>query len=364
VSSISQQQKKSAVARWLLAGVVIIIVQILLGGITRLTGSGLSITEWKPIMGILPPLNENEWQIAFDKYKQIAQYQYLNAHFELSDFKQIFMWEWLHREWARVVLSFVFIIGFIYFFVKNYFDKKMVFPFVILFILGGLQGAIGWIMVKSGLNDTDLYVSHIRLAIHFMAALVLLCYTLWFALMLLVPAEKRIYNKNFFLFTMITIGLLAIQLTYGAFMAGLKAATTAPSWPSVNGQWLPGDFHTYGNQTYQGITQYLSHPIAVHFMHRTLAYVLTGLIIAWYLVAGKYARRQRGSLVGSARKWPLILVILQVILGVLTVLNATNTMAGHFGTFEYLAEAHQLVAMFLLLAMLVNLYGIRNKAGA
>lgn len=362
MSQISYEQKQKAVARWLLAGVGIIIVQILLGGITRLTGSGLSITEWKPIMGVLPPLSENDWQIAFDKYKQIAQFKYLNAHFTLSDFKQIFMWEWLHREWARVVLSLVFIIGFVYFFVKNYFDKKMVFPFVILFILGGLQGAIGWIMVKSGLNDTDLYVSHIRLAVHFIAALVLLCYTLWFALMLLVPEHRKTANKRFFRFTVIVIALLGIQLTYGAFMAGLKAATAAPTWPSVNAQWLPGDFHSYGNRTYSGLTQYLSHPIAVHFMHRTFAYLLTGLIIAWFFVAGKYAGK--GSLLERARKWPLLLVILQVLLGIFTVLSATNTIAGHFGTFEYLAEAHQLVAMFLLVAMVVNLYGVRPKTNA
>lgn len=362
VSQISYEQKQKAVARWLLAGVGIIIVQILLGGITRLTGSGLSITEWKPIMGVLPPLSENDWQIAFDKYKQIAQYKYLNAHFTLSDFKQIFMWEWLHREWARVVLSFVFIIGFVYFFAKNYFNKKMVFPFVILFILGGLQGAIGWIMVKSGLNDTDLYVSHIRLAVHFIAALVLLCYTLWFALMLLVPERRKTASKPFFRFTVIVIALLGIQLTYGAFMAGLKAATAAPTWPSVNAHWLPGDFHSYGNRTYSGLTQYLSHPIAVHFMHRTFAYLLTGLIIAWFFVAGRYAGK--GSLLEGARKWPLVLVILQVLLGIFTVLNATNTIAGHFGTFEYLAEAHQLVAMFLLMAMVVNLYGIRPKVNA
>ena len=358
---VSEDHKKKAVARWLLLGVGILIVQILLGGITRLTGSGLSITEWKPIMGVLPPLNANDWQVAFDKYKQIAQFQYLNAHFTLSDFKGIFMWEWLHREWARVVLAGAFAIGFIYFLAKNYFDKKMVLPFIILFIIGGLQGAIGWIMVKSGLNDTDLYVSHIRLAVHFMAALVLLCYTLWFALMLRVKNEQRIYSNGFFFFTLITIGLLAVQLTYGAFMAGLKAATSAATWPSINGEYVPGGFNQFGRNTYYGIARYISHPIAVHFMHRTFAYVLTGLIIAWFFVAGKYARLVPGSLLSKTRRWPVILVVLQVLLGIFTVLNASVVAgAGRFGTFEYLAEAHQLVAMFLLIAMIVNLYGIKR----
>src|SRR5690606_29641599 len=123
-----------------------IIIQVLLGGVTRLTGSGLSITEWKPIMGALPPMNEKEWNEAFNGYKQIAQYKYLNSHFELSDFKFIFFWEWFHRLWARM-LGVVFVIGFVYFLVKRYFDKEMILPFIILFILGGMQGLIGWIMV-------------------------------------------------------------------------------------------------------------------------------------------------------------------------------------------------------------------------
>lgn len=353
-------RKQKAVARWLLLGVAMLIIQILLGGITRLTGSGLSITEWKPIMGALPPLNEAAWQAAFEKYKTIAQYKYLNIHFTLSDFKSIYFWEWMHREWARLV-GVVFAIGFIYFLVKRYFDRRMILPFVVLFILGGLQGAIGWIMVQSGLNDTDLYVNHIRLAIHFIAALVLLCYTLWFALMLIVPEEKRLASKNMFRFTIITIVLLSLQLFYGAFMAGLKAGATAPTWPSINQQWVPDGFDQYGNHVYTGIARYISHPLAVQFFHRTLAYILTGLIIAWFFVAGKYIRNQGNTLLASARKWPLILVLVQVLLGIFTVLHARQTIAGHFGSFEWLAEAHQLVAMFLLVSLFVCLYAVKNR---
>ena len=352
-------RKRKAVARWLLLGVAMLIIQILLGGVTRLTGSGLSITEWKPIMGALPPLNEAAWQEAFEKYKGIAQYKYLNVHFTLSDFKSIYFWEWMHREWARFV-GVVFAIGFVYFLVRRYFDKRMIMPFVILFVLGGLQGAIGWIMVQSGLNDTDLYVNHIRLAVHFIAALVLLCYTLWFALILTVPEERRLANSKMYLFTVITIALLGIQLFYGAFMAGLKAAQAAPTWPAINNEWLPGGFHQYGNRSYNGIAQYISHPIAVQLLHRTLAYVLTGVIIAWFFVAGKYTAGHRQALLATARKWPLILVLAQVLLGILTVLKAGTTAAGHFGGFEWLAEAHQLVAMFLLVSLTVNLYALKK----
>ncbi len=330
-----------------------IIIQILLGGITRLTGSGLSITEWKPILGAVPPLNQQAWQDAFDKYQQIAQYRYLNAHFTLTDFKHIYFWEWMHREWARVGLALVFIIGFVFFLAKGYFNKKMIAPFVVLFILGGLQGAVGWIMVQSGLNDTDLYVSHIRLAIHFLSALVLLCYTLWFALKLLIPDSDQVQQVRFRNFTLALIGLLAIQLCYGAFMAGLKAASVAPTWPTINGIWIPEQVHQYGNRTYSGLDAWVSHPVAVHFIHRTLAYLLFILIIAWTFSLGKISKGR----LRRWRWWPSILVCLQVLLGIFTVLHGAKTAsAGHFGTFEYLAQAHQLVAMCLLVALVANLY--------
>ncbi|MBN9483031.1 MAG: heme A synthase [Bacteroidetes bacterium 43-93] len=348
---MEDNRKKKAVAYWLLAGVFMIMVQVLLGGVTRLTGSGLSITEWKPIMGALPPMSEAEWNIAFEKYKQIAQYKILNNQFGLADFKAIFFWEWFHRLWARS-LGVVFAIGFIYFLVKKYFDKQMILPFIILFILGGVQGLIGWIMVASGLNDTSLYVNHIKLAIHFISALGLLCYTLWFALQLLVPKEKLAYNKRLHNFTLITISVLVLQLIYGAFMAGLKAAIAAPTWPSINGSYIP-----------DGIMQqsFINHPINVHLVHRTLAYLLFTLIMFWFGAASKFAKERKASLLSKARWWPFILVIMQVFLGIVTVLSAPEIVFGKVGTFEILAELHQLVAMFLLIALVINIYAVRKR---
>ena len=168
---------------WLYIGLVMIMIQVIIGGITRLTGSGLSITEWQPIIGAFPPMNDQAWQEAFNKYKEIAQFKHLNSHFSLDDFKFIFFWEWLHRDWARL-MGLVFIFPFIYFLIKKKIQKNMVTPMIVLFLLGGLQGVIGWIMVQSGLNDQDLYVSHIRLAVHFISALILLSYVFWFALKL------------------------------------------------------------------------------------------------------------------------------------------------------------------------------------
>ncbi len=343
-------EKRRAVAIWLLTGVFMIIVQVLLGGVTRLTGSGLSMTKWDPIMGWIPPLNLQQWNKAFDGYKHIAQYKYLNADFTLSDFKFIFFWEWLHRLWARL-LGVVFATGFIYFLVKKYFDRDMVVPFLILFLLGALQGAIGWIMVASGLNDTDLYVSHIRLAAHFIAALVLLCYTLWFALRLLVPEGRRLQDDRLRRFTLIVIVALGLQLVYGAFMAGLKAAPFAPTWPSINGVYLPASLAT---------KSWINDQVNVQFWHRQLAYLLGTLLIFWFAAATRASRSQPQALLTAARWYPLALVLLQIVLGILTVLHAPKMMASRFGSYELLAEAHQLVAMFLLVALVINYYGLKR----
>jgi len=339
-------KKRKAVAYWLLAGVFMIIVQVLLGGVTRLTGSGLSITEWKPIMGALPPMNDQDWQAAFDGYKQIAQYKYMNSHFELGDFKFIFFWEWFHRLWARL-LGVVFAIGFIYFLLRGYFKKDMIIPLVILFILGAAQGLVGWIMVASGLNDTDLYVNHIKLALHFIAALILLCYTLWFALKLIVPDDQLVHNARFRMLTIITIAVLGVQLVYGAFMAGMKAAMRAPTWPDINGMFFPGTLAT---------DSWVNHPLNVHFVHRMLAYALFTLVMFWFASARKTAILSRSAYLKKVAWWPFSLVWLQVILGIVTVISAPTIVFGKFGTFEMLAELHQLVAMFLLMALMVGMY--------
>lgn len=323
-----------------------IIVEFIMGGVTRLTGSGLSITEWKPIMGAIPPLNDADWNKAFDSYKNIAQYKYLNSHFTLGDFKFIFYWEWSHRLWARM-LGVVFAIGFAYFFFRKYFEKWMIRPFIILFILGGVQGFIGWKMVASGLNDTELYVKHTWLATHFLSALTLMCYTLWFALKLLVPEERRVHARPLFGGTLGIVVLLYVQLAYGAFMAGLHASKSAPTWPTINGDWVPAGM---------AARSFISNPINVQFMHRGLAYLLLLAIVAWFLYASRVAKNSPASLLCRARWWPLIIVLLQVTLGVVTVLSAPLIVFAKFGMYEWLAEIHQLVAMFLLMAVIANLY--------
>lgn len=342
------QPSSRPVAIWLLIGIAMIIIQVLLGGITRLTGSGLSITEWKPIMGVLPPMNEQQWHEAFDKYKQIAQYKYLNSSFTLHDFKSIFFWEWIHRLWARLI-GIVFIIPFVIFLIQKRFKKEMIRPMIILFLLGALQGLVGWLMVMSGLEDSGrLYVSHFELAIHFILALGVLCYALWFALKLLIPKEKIIFNPSLKKFTGWLIAILVVQLIYGAFMAGLKAAIFVHTWPDINGSFLP-----HGGSPSSGILQFFDNPVMVQFIHRSLAYIITILVFIWWFRSEKI---QPGSLFSKTNWLPPAIVLIQVTLGILTVLYSPDPKA-----LVWLGVSHQFVAMILLLSLVFEFYLLKKR---
>ncbi len=349
-------QKKSpgAVANWLLIGVGMLIVQILLGGITRLTGSGLSITEWNIITGTLPPLNEQQWLLEFEKYQNTPQYQLLNTDFNLRDFKFIFFWEWFHRFWARL-LGVVFLIPFIYFLIRGYFKKEMVKPLIILFLLGALQGAVGWIMVASGLTGDAVYVKPTRLALHFIFAMGLLCYTYWFALQLLVPSHQKVHYPALKNFTWLLVALLVIQFIYGALMAGHKAATAAYTWPDINGSYFP-EF-MFGAPA--GLMNLIENKITIHFIHRNLAYILFVLVIIWTVKAYKFSG---SKLFNSQKKWPMIWILIQVVLGILTVITSLKIVPNQWGIFEWMAQLHQLVAMMFLLS-LVNMIFLLKKAG-
>ncbi|MEO6894603.1 MAG: COX15/CtaA family protein [Ginsengibacter sp.] len=334
------------IATWLYIGVFMLVIQIVLGGITRLTESGLSITEWNPITGALPPLNHSEWMTEFSKYKGTDQFRHIHADFSLSDFKGIFFWEWLHRSWARL-MGIVFLIGFFYFLVKKQFKKDMIIPFIILFLLGMIQGAIGWIMVASGLVPDRLFVDHIKLATHFMTALVLLCYTFWFALSLSVPSAMKTFDKFLRNISRIIIVVLFFQLIYGAFMAGLHAATAAPTWPTINGQWFPDSI----NRLSPGWKNFLDNKITVQFIHRGFAYTLLILVIIWTA----HARKFRGSALFSRTKYlPMILVLLQVLLGIATVLTSP-----YGNNLVWFGVAHQFVAIIFLMSIIFMLYIIR-----
>ncbi|MFZ9718186.1 MAG: COX15/CtaA family protein [Chitinophagaceae bacterium] len=348
-----QSAADKMVARWLFAGVFLIIVQILLGGITRLTGSGLSITEWDVITGTLPPLSKQAWLSAFAEYKTTPQYKLLNSSFTLNDFKFIFFWEWFHRFWARM-MGMIFLVGFIYFLSKKYFKGPMVKPLAILFLLGGLQGVVGWIMVASGLVGDAVYVKPTRLALHFILALGLLCYTFWFALQLSVPPKSIIAAPKFRKLTMAILLLLIVQLLFGALMAGHKAATAAPTWPNINGEMIP----TALFKETPFLINFIENKITIHFFHRNLGYLLLIMVAVWYFLS---LRLKATPLMKATRSIPMLMVTLQVLLGILTVLTSTEIIPNKWRNFEWMAQIHQLVAMFLLLSMVWFLYLIRGK---
>jgi len=341
------------VAIWLLVGVAMIIIQIVLGGITRLSGSGLSITEWNVVTGTLPPLNGQQWVTEFSKYKQTPQFILLNQDFTLSDFKFIFFWEWFHRLWARLI-GVVFIIPFVIFFLQKRFKAEMVKPMMILFLLGALQGAVGWIMVASGLTGDAIYVKPTRLALHFVFALGLLCYTFWFALQLLVKEEKRIVYPSLKKLTWFILAMLTIQLVYGALMAGHKAATAAPTWPGINGSFLPAGMFTSSS----ALLDLIENKITIHFIHRSLAFLLFLSLLVWTWKASK----TNTTGLFSKTKWlPLLFVFIQAALGVGSVLTSIKIIPNHWGLFEWLALLHQAVAIFLLLSLVWMAYLCKSK---
>jgi len=218
------------VVYWLLTGCILIFIMVVVGGITRLTHSGLSISNYKLISGTIPPMNDIEWQEAFDLYKQYPEYQKLNTHFDLQDFKDIYFWEWLHRVIGRFI-GLVFIIPFIYFLIKKQLTKPTLKKSIILLVLGGFQGFLGWYMVKSGLVDRP-DVSHYRLAAHLTTAFITFAYTFWVILDILYPIKKE-FNKRLKRIIQVSLAILIIQIVYGAFVAGLDAGFIHNFWPMM-----------------------------------------------------------------------------------------------------------------------------------
>lgn len=337
------KQNNRQIAFWLLTGVVMIVIQVLLGGITRLTESGLSITEWKPITGALPPLTDAAWQLEFEKYRNTDQFKYVHQYFSISDFKFIFFWEWFHRLWARM-MGMVFIIGFTYFMFRKKFNRKMITPMVILFLLGGVQGAIGWIMVKSGLVPEKYFVGHIELTTHFVAALVLLSYTLWFALSLLPAFEQKTNAPSHKKLLMAIFSCVLIQLIYGGFMAGLKAASVAPTWPSINGFFMPP---TFVDRTPM-LNNIINNPIAIHFIHRGMAYLIALLSVYYFI---KTTTVRSSAVFKKLNLIFIALIGLQIVLGITALLTSTQP-----NNFVVVGVAHQFVAMLVVMCLTSLLY--------
>ncbi|NNF82445.1 MAG: heme A synthase [Flavobacteriaceae bacterium] len=324
---------------WLLIGCIMIFIMVLIGGITRLTHSGLSMSDYNLITGTIPPLNQAEWEKAFELYKQYPEYQKLNSDFTIDDFKSIYFWEWLHRVWGRLI-GLVFIIPFVYFLLRKQLSRSTIKKAVILLILGGFQGFLGWFMVKSGLVDRP-DVSHYRLAAHLVTAFLTSAYTLWVALDLIFPNRKTVNIKTRNLIRW-CLGLLVIQIMYGAFVAGLDAGFVHNHWPMMSdGKFIHPTVYSEQNPV---LLNFIEGKSGIQFVHRILAYfVVISVFLIWKstrkLEISKFQKKGVNALI--------ILVCLQFILGVLTILMQVPV---------WLGVAHQLGAFLLLLAMTYTLH--------
>lgn len=339
-------RSRKRVAVWLLAGCFLIFSMVVIGGITRLTGSGLSITEWNVVMGAIPPLNEQEWNDAFQKYQQIPQFQKVNSHFELNDFKSIFWWEFIHRLIGRII-GVVFIFPFLYFWITRQLDKTTLRKALFLFALGGLQGFLGWFMVKSGLTERT-SVSHIRLAIHLMAAFITFGFTFWYALELLYPSGSGGEMKKSRRILSVTFLLLLIQIVYGAFVAGMHAGKIYNTWPLMDGQLIPSGMMDFS----PAASNFIKNQVMVQFIHRMFAFALL------FLVFGLWASMRKMDLQPLQRKSIHLLlgaVLIQFLLGVFTLLTGVNIA---------LASLHQVGAFFLFSATIYLLFQMRSKTVA
>ncbi|SMF66929.1 COX15/CtaA family protein [Allosphingosinicella indica] len=321
-----------AIARWLYAVASLVFVMVVVGGITRLTESGLSIVHWDVVTGTLPPLNEAAWQAAFDAYRTSPQYLEINRGMSLDAFKEIYFWEYVHRLLGRVI-GFAFALPLAWFAWKRAIPRGYGWRLVALLALGGLQGAIGWWMVASGLVDRP-DVSHIRLAVHLLTALFIFAGLIWTALDLMDlsrdPAAKPVRMTTPGIWT---LSILALQMLFGAYVAGLDAGYAYSSWPKMGDEWFPS-----GTPMLEPfVRNFVDNPIVVQFVHRWLAFAVA--IAACLFAFTAWDRGLRREAV-----WVIAAVTAQILLGIGTLLTGVDI---------HIAVAHQGMGALLLAAVIV-----------
>ncbi len=333
------QRSRHQVAAWLLLCCTILFALVVVGGITRLTHSGLSIVEWQPLVGTLPPLSEQAWQETFQKYQQTPEYQKVNLGMSLEAFKGIFWWEYAHRLLGRTI-GLIFLVPFLYFLLRSKLDRTHAWQLGGIFLLGALQGALGWYMVKSGLIDNP-RVSQYRLTAHLGLAFVIYAAMLWVALGL--SARRELpppgATRRLWRFSLVLTALIFVMSLSGGFVAGIRAGLVYNTFPLMNGYWIPPQILLlepwYSN--------FFENAATVQFEHRLLAWLLAGLV-PWF-----WWRSRHATITPRARLWcdalPAVL-LLQLTLGIVTLLLAVPVALG---------AAHQAGALLLLTtALIVN----------
>ncbi len=334
---------RTPVKVWLLGVCLLIATLVAVGGVTRLTESGLSITRWKPITGIVPPLSEQAWQAEFDQYRASPEFLELRPGMSLSEFKGIYFWEYLHRLLGRLV-GFVFLAPFLVFLVRKAFSRRMTIALWIAFMLGGLQGVVGWFMVKSGLVDIP-YVSHYRLALHLGLALVLFAYLFYLALAAGDPgAGPPVIPSGLVTGAVCLFSVVVLQIVYGAFTAGLNAGYFFNTFPTMMGYWIPPGMDSL-TPAWRNL---FDNPIAVQFIHRTNGWIILFATSAYWLY-GVRRLCDRGA--RAVLHLLFAVTAAQFILGALTLLTRMNIPV---------AVLHQVTAC-ILLAVYVLLFFLAGK---
>lgn len=336
-----ESQDKKKITMWLLLIAAMVFFMVFVGGVTRLTNSGLSMVEWKPVTGIIPPLSEAHWEEEFLKYQNFPEFKLINHQMTLDEFKEIYFWEYFHRVIGRLI-GMAFFFPYLYFLLKKKipkgFNKKLIFTFV----LGGLQGAMGWYMVKSGLVDKP-DVSHYRLAAHLLLAFLIIGYISKLILELNEGVHKGTRNKMYYA-SIGLILLLTLQITYGAFVAGLNAGIGYNTFPLMNGHFVPETFWDLSPYWHN----FIENKASIQFVHRVIAWFvllyITTYTFIFYKKSTKIQKLSFKCLVGG--------VLVQFTLGVLTLL--------YFVPIS-LASLHQLGALVLLLFGIFNLHVSREK---
>ena len=327
-------QGDRAVGIWLFCIAALIAMMVVVGGLTRLTGSGLSITEWQPVTGVIPPLSQADWQAEFGKYQGTPQYELLNRGMGLAAFKTLYLWEWTHRLLGRI-LGFVFLIPFLAFLWQRRIDGRIASRLGVIFLLGAAQGALGWWMVESGLTDGRVLVSQYRLAAHLGLATILFGYVLWTALEIAgAPRVSRSMSVGARIAGIGLAALVFVQMLLGAFMAGIHAGLAFNTWPSYAGRWVPlGLF----NLSPWWRNHFENHAM-VHFQHRTVGYLVAVVVAVLF-----WRLRNAGRSAWIASIYVAALLALQITLGVVTVVTSVALAP---------AAVHQICALALFASAL------------
>jgi cytochrome c oxidase assembly protein subunit 15 len=344
LSPADMQRQRSRVAAWLLVCCGLVFLMVVLGGFTRLTGSGLSMVDWRPLMGVLPPLNEQQWQRVFEMYQQSPQYQLVNSHMDVDAFRSIFWLEYLHRLLGRII-GIVFFVPFVAFVVLGYIKKHEWPKYLLMFVLGGMQGLLGWYMVKSGLVDIP-QVSQYRLTAHLVAAFLIFSYMLWVALSLLFPSDNDTSKHPWFKKGAMLATLIIVTIVSGGFVAGLKAGKIYNTFPLMGDDLIPPGLLALQ----PAWRNFFENVVTVQFDHRWLALTTFTLIVVFWFGARKAGLPARARIAVNAL---LHTAILQVVLGISALLLAVPVLLG---------AAHQAVAMLLLAVTVLMLHALRYPA--